>query len=269
MNKRSKTLANIYMIAIIVWLLLPLIATVVYSLFKNWTDIIPKGFSFDSYKVVFADAKFWESLYQSVLLCIVPILVTIVVVLLALFVVTIYYPKLEKYIQLLCMIPYTIQGVILSVSILSVYGKSNSIFGNRLIMLIGAYCIIILPHIYTGIRNSMHAISMPTLIEAAEMLGASKLYAFFRVIVPNIITGITVSSLLAVGIIFGDYVIIRNLAGGKSTNLQVFLYQSMKHSTDQSAAVIVMIMLLTFSITALVLYIQSKSRLEKISKEVR
>ena len=77
-------------------------------------------------------------------------------------------------------------------------------------MLIGAYCIIILPHIYQGIRNSMHAVNMPMLLEAAEMLGASKLYAFFRVIVPNIITGITVSSLLAVGILFGDYVIIRN-----------------------------------------------------------
>ena len=191
------------------------------------------------------------------------------VLLLALFVVTIYFPKLEKYVQILCMIPYTIQGVILSVSILSVYGKSGTVFGQRMVMLIGAYCIIILPHIYQGIRNSMHAISMPMLIEAAEMLGASRLYAFFRVIVPNIISGITVSSLLAVGILFGDYVIIRNLSGSGTTNLQIYLYQAMKRSTNESSAVIVIIMLLTFAITALVLYMQSNSTLEKIKREGR
>ena len=132
-----------------------------------------------------------------------------------------------------------------------------------------SYCIIILPHIYQGIRNSMHAVNMNMLIEAAEMLGASRLYAFFRVIVPNIITGITVSSLLAVGILFGDYVIIRNLSGGGTINMQIYLYQAMKRSTDESSAVIVVIMLLTFAITALVLYLQSKSKLEKIQKEGR
>lgn len=267
--KKSKFFSNFFMIAIIIWMVLPLIATLIYSLFKNWTEIIPTGFSFNSYTALFSNPRFFTALYQTVLLCIVPIVITIIVMLLALFVVTIYFPKLEKYVQILCMIPYTIQGVILSVSILSVYGKSGTVFGQRMVMLIGAYCIIILPHIYQGIRNSMHAISMPMLIEAAEMLGASRLYAFFRVIVPNIISGITVSSLLAVGILFGDYVIIRNLSGSGTTNLQIYLYQAMKRSTNESSAVIVIIMLLTFAITALVLYMQSNSTLEKIKREGR
>ncbi|MGN0629466.1 MAG: ABC transporter permease [Oscillospiraceae bacterium] len=269
MNKKSKVFSNIFMTCVIVWLLFPLAATLIYSLFRNWTEIIPQGFSFNSYITVFSNPNFFSALYQTVLLCIVPIIITIIVVLLALFVTTVYFPNLEKYVQMLCMIPYTIQGVILSVSILSVYGKSGGFLGNRMVMLIGAYCIIILPHIYQGIRNSMHAISMTTLIEAAEMLGASRLYAFFKVIVPNIITGITVSSLLAVGILFGDYVIIRNLSGSGTINMQIYLYQAMKRSTDESSAVIVLIMLLTFAITALVLYLQSRSKIEKIQKEGR
>lgn len=76
------------------------------------------------------------------------------------------------------MIPYTIQGVILSVSILSLYVGTKSILSNRLVMLVGAYCVVILPYIYQGIRNGMRAVNMTTLIEAAEMLGASKIYAF-------------------------------------------------------------------------------------------
>ena len=43
----------------------------------------------------------------------------------------------------------------------------------------------------------------------------------------------------------------------------------MKRSTGESSAVIVIIMLLTFAITALVLYMQSKSTLEKIKREGR
>ncbi len=269
MNKPSKILSNIVMLCIIVWLLVPLIATVIYSLFVNWTGIVPEGFTFQNYITIFNNSSFLKAIYQTILLCIVPILVTILLVLLALFVVTIYFPRLEKYLQILCMIPYTIQGVILSVSILALYAKSETVLGERIVMLIGAYCIIILPYIYQGIRNSMHAVNMPMLIEAAEMLGANKLYAFFRVIVPNIITGITVSSLLAVGILFGDYVIVRNLSGSGTTNVQIFLYQTMKHSSTEASAVFVVIMLMTFAITAVVLYLQSRDNQAKLENKER
>ena len=165
------------------------------------------------------------------------------------------------------MIPYTIQGVILSVSILSLYVGSSSILSNRLVMLMGAYCIVILPYIYQGIRNGMRAVNMPTLIEAAEMLGASKIYAFFRVVVPNILSAIIVSSLLAVGIIFGDYVLIRNLAGTSAPNMQIFLYQTMKSDSTKASAVFVVIMFVTFVITAIVLFAKSREAKEKTHRK--
>ena len=113
----------------------------------------------------------------------------------------------------------------------------------------------------------MRAINMNMLLEAAEMLGESKLKAFFKVIVPNILTGITVSSLLALGLLFGDYVIIRNLSSSNVNNMQQFLYQSMKRSSTEASAVFVIIMLITFTITALVLTLQSRSTFEKIRNE--
>ena len=81
---------------------------------------------------------------------------------------------------------------------------------------------------------------------------------------PNILTGITVSSLLAVGLLFGDYVIIRNLSSSNVNNMQQFLYQSMKRSSTEASAVFVVIMLITFAITAIVLTLQGRSTLEKI-----
>lgn len=253
------------MVLIIIWLLLPLAATIIYSLFEDWTGIIPRGFTLANYEKIFTDPAFLTSMYQTVLICVIPILLTVLVMLLALFVVTVYFPKLEKYVQMLSMIPYTIQGVILSVSILVLYARSESVLGNRMVMLIGAYCIIILPHIFNGIRNGMRAVNMNMLLEAAEMLGESKFRAFFKIIVPNILPGITVSSLLAVSLLFGDYVIIRNLSSTNVNNMQKFLYQAMKRSSTEASAVFVVIMMLTFAITALVLAAQSRSASERSS----
>ena len=266
--KKKNTGSTVVILLILIYLLIPLVVSIIYSLFSNWTGILPKGFTLKTYVNLFKDPAFIASLGRTVVICIIPIALTILLVLLALFVTTIYFPRLEKYVQIICMIPYTIQGVILSVSILSLYVANPTVLSNRIIMLIGAYCIIILPYIYQGIRNGMRAVNMPVLLEAAEMLGASRIYAFFRVIVPNILSAIIVSSLLAVGIIFGDYVLVRNLASSAWPNVQIYLYQAMKSDSMKSSAVFVVIMAVTFIISAIVLYLQSReNRHNKAVKE--
>lgn len=256
--------AKITMTIIGIYLVFPVLATFVYSMFAKWDGILPEGFVVSHYSELFRDTAFLLSLGRTIILCIIPIAITVLAVLLALFAVTLFFPRLEKYMQLLCMIPYTLQGVILSVSILSLYAGVDSFLSNRVVMLIGAYCVIILPYVYQGIRNSMRAVNMPRLIEAAEICGASKLYAFFRVIVPNILTGIVVSCLLAQGIIFGDYVLIRNLTGSAFQNVQVFFFQTMKVSSQKSSAIFVIIMLVTFCIAALVLYVQNRENKRRL-----
>ncbi|HHU52951.1 MAG TPA: ABC transporter permease subunit [Clostridiaceae bacterium] len=267
-KKRSgiTLLSYFFVVITIIYLLIPLIATGIYSVFENWTGIIPRGFSFQSYIDLFQDELFIKSIFETIVICIVPIVLTSFVVLLALFATLVYFPRFEKYLQLICVIPYTIQGVILSVSILGLYVEANGILSNRLVMLTGAYCIIILPYIYQGIRNGMQAIHMTTLLEAAEMLGCSKIKGFFKIIVPNILSGVITSSLLAVGIIFGDYVLIRNLAGSQISNMQIYLYQAMKTDSMKSSAVFVIIMLITFIIAVIVLNLSDKKKTVKNTK---
>ena len=260
MKNRTEKGPAIIIVIILIYLLIPLVVSIVYSMFSNWTGIVPKGFTLKTYADLFQDPTFLASLGRTIVIAIIPIVITILLVLLALFVTVVYFPKLEKYVQIICMIPCAIQGVILSVSILALYVSNPTFLSNRIIMLIGAYCIIILPYIYQGIRNGMRAVNMPVLLEAAEMLGASRIYAFFRVIVPNIISAIVVSSLLAVGIIFGDYVLVRNLASSAWPNVQIYLYQAMKSDSMKSSAVFVVIMAVTFLIAAIVLYLQSREK---------
>lgn len=265
--KTKHVASRVFIVLVIVYLFIPLLVTLIYSLFDKWTGLMPEGFSLENYAALFREPDFLWSMLRTVVICIIPILVTVLLVLLALFATTVYFPRLERLVQVLCMIPYVIQGVILSVSIISLYAAAPLFLGNRIFLLIGAYCIIILPHIYQGIRNSMNAVNTAMLLEAAEMLGASKLYAFFRVIVPQILPGITISSLLAVGIIFGDYVLIRNITGSSFKNLQIYLFLTMKSSSTQASAVFVIIMLITFLITWVVLRLQKKSAKREVVTE--
>ena len=151
--KKSKKGSAAIMLVLIAYLLLPLIVTIVYSLFDKWTEIVPRGFSVKSYVELFQDPEFLMCILRSLIICVVPIVLTTVNILLAMFVTTLYFPKLDKYVQIICMIPYTIQGVILSVSILAAYVRSETFLSNRMVMLFGAYSVIIMPYIYHGIKN--------------------------------------------------------------------------------------------------------------------
>ena len=117
MKKKSAGSVAI-MLLVMIYLLIPLVISIIYSVFHKWTGVIPEGFTLHNYVDLFTDSNFLASVGRSIAMSIIPIIVTIVIVLLALFVTAIYFPKLEKYVQIICMIPYTIQGVILSVSIL-------------------------------------------------------------------------------------------------------------------------------------------------------
>ena len=85
MQKRTRINAAVVMGLVILWLMIPLIATAIYSLFDNWTGIIPHGFTFDNYRKLFTDAAFMTAMYQTLIVCVIPILITIVVMLLWLY----------------------------------------------------------------------------------------------------------------------------------------------------------------------------------------
>lgn len=150
---------------------------------------------------------------RSLLIAIIPTLVLLLLLLLAMYVVQIHYPKGDKYLDLLSKIPYGIQGVILAVSIISLYASSSTFLSNRIFLLSCAYGIVILPYMYQGIKNALTTLEVMPILEAAETLSASKLYAFFRIIVPSVLKGLLRRS-LSIGILFSDFVLVNTLIAG-------------------------------------------------------
>ena len=145
--KSNRWLPPVIILIVSIFLILPLLILGIYSFVTSWSGILPSGYTLEYYQDVFEDARFWPSMLRGITISFVPILLTGAVVILAIYTSILYCPKLEGVIQSICMIPHTLKGVILAISVLGLYAGSGPIFGNRIVMLTFVYCIIILPFI--------------------------------------------------------------------------------------------------------------------------
>ncbi len=142
-----------------VFLLMPLAVTVVYAFSARWVHILPEGFTLHYIAATLTNQKFLLGIGRGLLISFVPVVITNVSVLLALYVVIVYLPRLEKVVQLLCLIPTTLNGIILATSVLGTYAGTNTFLANRIVMLSFIYCVFIMPMTYQGLRNSLYAVN--------------------------------------------------------------------------------------------------------------
>ena len=225
--KKNHIPGVIWQVIVAIFLLLPLTVSFIYSFAGRWTSILPQNLTFRFYLDKFKDSTFF---------------------LLTLFAVIVYFPKMEKYIQVCCIIPTTINGIILATSILSTYAGSGTIFSNRIIMLMFTYCIFCLPLTYQGIRNSLYAVNTKTLLEAASILGANKFYGFLKIIVPTVLPGLMNTALISFSALFGDFAIIKIIASSQYETVQTYLYKNRNTDLQSFSAGVVILLVLTMII---------------------
>lgn len=261
-NHRTDNGSKIIMVLISAYLILPLLLTFLYSLFTQWNDILPAGFTLKYYAALFSDANFILPFLRTVVISISSVAICIIIVLLATYVVTVIHPSWQRIMQIICTIPYALQGIILGISVLALYSGMPLPFSNRIIMLIGTYCILILPYIYRGIQNSLNTVNAAQLIDAAQLLGLSRMGAYFKVVVPNIMKGIKVSAMLAISILFGDFVVVNIIGGSYFQTAQMYLYKVMFQSGQMSSAIIVLLFAITLIISGSV-FLNNKNKMEK------
>lgn len=247
----NKVLGYAFLILVAFVLLLPVVVTLVYSLSESWLQLAPSGFpNFDSWRKLFTEnPDFWAAIVRSLVISAFPIFISGVCVIMGMYVAILYFPKVDTIMQSISMIPYTLRGVVLAISVLALYAGKGTIFSNRMVMLVCVYCVVILPFIYRGIRNNLYAINVRQLLEAAELLGANGLYTFFRIIVPNMLSGILVSALMALGSVFTDYAVIKIIAGTRYKTAQMLLYDVQKREAGPMTSTIMITM---FGITLLI-----------------
>lgn len=249
-----------FILLMVLFLIGPLAALGVYSFSTEWSGLLPGGFTLAYYGQLFANDQFWPSVFRGLIISVAPILLSGAMILAALYTAIFYCPRLEEVIQLICMVPHTLKGIILAISVLSLYAGSGPILGNRILMLICVYTIIILPYIYQGIRNNLRAVPIRQLVEAAELLGCGRMRAFACVVLPNILNGILVSALLGMSVIFGDFAVVKIIAGSRFITVQQLLYNARNQMGQYSGAIVMITFGITLIISAAALALQRREK---------
>ncbi|SFG74895.1 ABC transporter permease [Sporolactobacillus nakayamae] len=228
-----------YLIVILLalYLIIPLFVTLIYSLATSWsTTILPSGLTLKWYASMFEDPTFINALIRTLLLILVSMAVVLIVMIPTVVIVSMHFPRLEKLFQSIVLLPYAMPGIILASGLLQTY---SSLEIPKLILVGGAYFIVVMPYMYQGIRNSLQSVNMIPMIEAAELLGSNQLKIFFSIIIPNIKKGILVSSLLSFSILFGEFTLTNLVVGGNYETIQIYLFRVMQVSGHISSAVVI------------------------------
>jgi putative spermidine/putrescine transport system permease protein len=238
--KRNRAIPRVIIWLAMIYLLIPLLATLLYSIAGNWqTTLLPESWTLHWFGDMFRDIRFLDALGRTLFVCLVSVVLSALVMLPTIFVVTIYFPKWERWLNLIALIPYAIPGVVAAVGLIKLYSSGPLAISGTIWILIAAYFVAILPYMYQGIRNSIRTVNASELMEAAELLGASKMAAFRRIIVPNILPGILVSTLLSISVLFGEFVLTNLLIGGHFETIQIYLYRRLSESGHLASAIVI------------------------------
>ncbi|WP_146551234.1 ABC transporter permease [Rummeliibacillus sp. SL167] len=234
--------------ALFLYLGLPLLGMALYSFSTSWNkSILPEGLTLKWVIGLFQDGTFLLAFGRSLLLSSVSVLVSIMFIVPAICVIVLYLPKQEKWIKSIIVLIYSFPGIILSVGLLKFYSGS---FMPLIVVIGGVYCVIILPYLYQGIKNSLLTVNGRTLMDTAELLGASKWYAFRKILLPSIYPGLFVATLLSFSILFGEFVLINLIVGSKYETLQIYLMEQLQTSGHVASAIsfvyVVLMACLTF-----------------------
>ncbi|WP_172559137.1 ABC transporter permease [Vibrio fluvialis] len=231
-------------------MLVPIIATLVYSLSSRWgATILPDGFTIDWYLKLLSDARFIEAFGRSLLVCVAALALSTLLILPAIFVVFYYFPKLDRVMNLLILLPFAVPPVVSSVGLLQLYADSAVPIVGTPWILIGTYFTIALPFMYRALANSFSAIHLRDLMDAAHLLGASTTQAFLQIVLPNVRKGLMASLFLSFSFLLGEFVFANILVGTRYETLQIYLYNMRQTSGHFTSALVMTYFLFIFFCT--------------------
>ena len=267
MKSITKNLPKIFIGVVIALLFLHIFLTFLYSIATNWhSTIMPEGITFKWYTQLFNDPAFLQALFKTLFISLITVGLSICIMVPTVYIVAVYFPRWERIMQSIVLLPYAIPGVISAVGLIQIYSKPPFLLSGTIVLLIGAYFVIVLPFMYQGIRNSLRNINVIELVQAAEILGASKGEAFFKVVLPNILPGILVSSLLSFSMLFGEFVMTNFLMGSRYETVQIYLKRLMDISGHLSSAIVISYFIFILVITTIALKISKLSMKSKSYK---
>src|SRR5260221_86885 len=252
MTRKSSPFAWAWLLLAGFYLLLPLIATLVFSLQADIRQGIP--ISFSAYANVIGSNDFASHLAFSFGAAILTIIITTLLLVPTAYWVQLKMPFLLPVLEFMTLLPIVIPVVVLVFGLITIYNRTfltNSSQGVYWLM-IGSYVVITFPYSYRPIAAALQAINVKTLTEASQSLGAGWGRILFSVIFPNIWVGVLNGAFITFAIVMGEFAI-SSILGLPS--FSVLIFTASQNQVFQPAALTIISFAITWASIALIQFI--------------
>jgi len=177
----------------------------------KWSTLFDK-WSLKAFTEAFKEPGFSTSLWWSLRLAVVTVLVTLALLLPTALLVHLKLPKARPIVEFLTVLPYVVPPISLVAGVLGFIRPNARWFINSDFSLVPFYVVMALPFTYRAIDAGVRAIDVQTLVDASRSLGASWPATLRRVLLPNLSASITSSAFLTTAVCLGEFTIARAMS---------------------------------------------------------
>ena len=256
MEKKNKTLRNLFIILVYIFLYFPIVILVLFSFNQSKMNIVFTKFTFEWYAKLFQNKDLLEAFRNTMIIAIVSTAVSTVIGTVSAVALHKIDFKGKQFINKLIYIPIVIPEIVLGISLLSVYTLFHLNLG--MFTLILSHIAFSIPFVITSVRSTLTQLS-PTYEQAAYDLGASRVRTFFEITLPLIMPGVISGSTLAFTLSLDDVVISYFTAGPGSNTLPLKIYSMIKTGiTPDVNALSSLMLLVVITVLVTMTYFQSK-----------
>ena len=221
----KKFLKGLYIAIILLFLYLPIGVLMVLSFNESKSMSIWTGFSTRWYEEMFSNEMILDAVWNTFTIAICAAAVSTVIGVLACLGISRMRSRSQKVIMAFNNIPLLNADIVTGISLMMtflVFGISLS-WGTVLLSHI-TFCI---PYVILSVMPKIKQLS-PNMYEAALDLGATPAYAFRKVILPDLMPGITSGFLLAFTMSVDDFVVTHFTRGAGINTISTLIYSQVK-----------------------------------------
>ena len=221
----SKLCKRIYITLIFIFLYAPIATLIILSFNASKTRAKWGGFTFKWYASLFRNQNIMEALYTTLLIAFISSLVATLIGTIACIAMNKIKRKSRTILLGITNIPMLNADIVTGISLMLLFLSFGLRFGFGTILL--SHITFNIPYVILSVMPRMKNINNST-FEAALDLGASPLYAFFKVILPDLLPGILSGFLLSFTMSLDDFIITHFTKGPGIDTLSTKIYTEVK-----------------------------------------
>ncbi|MGL4739157.1 MAG: ABC transporter permease [Cellulosilyticaceae bacterium] len=251
---RKNRLLSIFSMGVFLFLFLPLVIIAVTAFGGESTITFPiQSFSLKWFANVFASESFMSSFGLSIQIALLATLLALLVGVPAAYAMARYSIKGKKFLKSFFLSPTIIPGIVVGFSLYQfiVIGLRIPVYYGLLL----GHFLAVLPYIIRIVGSSLEQFDF-SIEEAAWSLGCGKFGAFFKVVLPNITSGISAAFMLAFINSFNNIPVSMFLSGPGVSTFPTTLMNYIEYYYDPTVSAVSVLLMLT---TMIIMFIVEKT----------